>query len=124
MREPRGADLTNLFVYAILLTAKEFERDFEMKLKYKMELYVYPVALCGSDLQKGKPLEVTSEGKDLHELKCSANEQVLSVMTSKGYDGECFVEMRITCNEQYVDCDEWWSEVDTVNKKVMRGRYD
>ena len=85
---------------------------------YKMTLYVYPVVLCGSDLQRSNPLEVTAEGTDLYELKQRIEELILSCCD---YDGECFVEMRVEKNGQYCESDEAWAEVDLVAKKVTIG---
>lgn len=83
--------------------------------KYDMTLYVYPVSVCGEDLQKGKPLEVTDSGADLHELKLRTDALILSVMPDSG---EAFIEMRVTHNGEYCDCDEWWVDVDLENNCV------
>ena len=87
---------------------------------YKMSLYVYPVSLCGSDLQKGSPLEVTAEGTDLYEMKLKTEELVLSAV-APDYDGECFVELRVEKDGEYCESDEWWVDVDLVEKKVKVG---
>lgn len=103
---------------------KEYPIHNGIEQKYKMSLYVYPVARCGVDLQKGKPLEVSVEGSDLFELKLKTEELVLSLMSSKNYEGECFVELRTEKNGEYHDSDEWWAVVDLVAKKVRNeGRY-
>ena len=88
------------------------------KPKYLMSLSVYPVSLCGIDLQKGKPLEVSAEGEDLYELKLRTDELIFSVVTESG---ECFIEMRVTENGEYCDCDEWWSYVNVTSRIVSRG---
>lgn len=86
--------------------------------EYEMKLYVYPTQLCGEDMQKGSPLEITDIGADLFKLKMRLEELVLSVMSLAGYDGECFVEIRVTEDEKYCECDEFWADVDLVNKTV------
>ena len=86
--------------------------------KYVMELYIYPVARCGSDLQKGSPIEVSAESIHLYELKRKTEEMILSAMSAEGYDGECFVEIRVTENGDYCESDEIWADVCLVNKTV------
>ena len=88
------------------------------KPEYVMSLYVYPVALCGDDLQKGNPLEVSAKGDDLYALKMRTEELILSCCD---YDGECFVEIRVEKDGQYCESDEVWAEVDLVAKKVKIG---
>lgn len=83
---------------------------------YKMTLYVYPVALCGENVQRGQPLVATAEDTSLFRLKNQTEQLVVALMMP--YGGDCFVEMRIECDGQYCDCDEWWAEVDTVNKRM------
>ena len=61
------------------------------EIKYQMTLSIYPVSLCGSDLQKGNPLKVYAEGEELCRLKMQAEELVLSAMSDKRLDGECFI---------------------------------
>lgn len=90
-------------------------------LSYEMSLTIYCTALCGDDLQKGSPVRVSARGEDLYELKRRTAELILSVVLC---EGECFVEMMITENGKYVDRDEWWCTVDTVNKKVKEGKYE
>ena len=103
------------------------DKKFSVNLKpyeFEMELYIYPVALCGEDVSRGEPLEVKASGHDLHKLKLQVNELILLTMSSEGYDGECFVEMRVTERGNYHSSDEWWAEVDLVNKKVeYKGGY-
>lgn len=92
--------------------------------KYIMSLYVYPVEKCGTDLQRGEPLEESAEGTDLYELKMKANQLIMSAMSSEGYDGECFVEVRVEKDGEYCESDEYWVNVDLVeNKVVNEGRY-
>ena len=83
-----------------------------------MTLSIYPVSLCGSDLQKGNPLKVYAEGEELCRLKMQAEELVLSAMSDKRLDGECFIEMLIEKNGSYHDRDEFWVDVDLVEKKA------
>ena len=85
---------------------------------YEMDLYVYPVSMCGEDLQRGSPVKVSARGTDLCALKCRIPELILSVVP---HDDKCFVEMRLTKDGEYCDCDEWWCSVDFVNKKVDSG---
>lgn len=82
--------------------------------EYEMILFIYPVDKCGEDLQKGSPVEVSAKGTDLYELKCRMDELILSSLCG----GKCFVEMRITKDGMYHDCDEQWVEVDLNEKKV------
>lgn len=90
--------------------------------KYKMTLYIYPVADCGEDLQTGDPLEVSSEGEDLYEMKCGVNELILNTMTAfNANDGKCFIEVRIEKDDEYFDCDEWWVSVNLAERTVTRG---
>ena len=87
--------------------------------EYMMTLSIYPVVKCGSDLQKGSPLEVTARGEELYRLKMRAEELVLSAMSEKKYSGKCFVEMLVEKNGSYCERDEWWVDVDLVEKKVV-----
>lgn len=85
--------------------------------KYRMNLSIYPVATCGDDLQKGKPLEVSSEDTDLYELKRRIEWLILSAV-SKKHEGKCFVEMVIEKDGRYYDQDEQWVVVDPLNKTI------
>ena len=84
--------------------------------EYKMTLYVYPVAVCGKDMQKGKPIEMFVAGTDVYKLKTRTEELVFDAMSR--YGGECFVEMRITKDDEYFDSDEWWCYVNLQKKTV------
>lgn len=87
---------------------------------YEMTLSIYPVAVCGEDLQTGSPVEVSAESEDLYGLKCRTEELILSVQC----EGKCFVEMQITENGKYFDRDEWWCNVLLAEKRVIvGGRY-
>lgn len=100
------------------------ERPIHRHVKpvYEMSLCIYPVALCGEDLQTGSPIKVSAKGEDLYALKCRTNELLLSAVKC---GGKCLVEMTITEDGRYHDRDEWWCTVDPVQKKVdIGGHYD
>ena len=86
--------------------------------KYEMTLSVYPEEICGADLQKGDPLEITAEGTDPYELKKRTDELILSVMSSKGCGGKCLVEMLMTKDGRYYDRDECWVIVNPIDDTV------
>lgn len=91
-------------------------------LEYKVTLSVYPVSLCGGDLQKGEPLEVHRKGNDLLYLKSNVDELVLSAMYSSNCEGLCFVEMLVTVNGEYHSREEWWCDVDlSANTVTHKG---
>ena len=70
---------------------------------YEVSLSIYPVEVCGEDLQKGEPVRISDKGEDLYELKKRTNKQMLSSVS-----GKCFVEMLVTKDGEYFDRDEWW----------------
>ena len=82
---------------------------------YEVVLSIYSTALCGEDLQRGEPVEVSAKGEDLYALKCRTDELILSVTPCEGL---CFVEMKVTKDGEYCDCDEWWCLVDLIKKTV------
>ena len=88
---------------------------------YEISLSIYPVAVCGEDLQTGSPIEVSAEGEDLYAMKLRVKELVLSVVKE---DGKCFVEMQITKNGEYFDRDEWWCFVYSSDNRVEGGHYE
>ena len=82
---------------------------------FEISLSIYSVAVCGEDLQKGSPFKVSAKGEDLYELKMRTSELILSVVPKSS---KCFVEGLVTKDDKYYDRDEWWVEVDVLNKTV------
>lgn len=86
-----------------------FYRDIKRNLVYEINLSIYPVAVCGEDLQKGNPIRVSDRDESLSLLKSRVNELILSSVRE---DGKCFVEMTVTENGMYFSYEEMWFYVD------------
>ena len=86
-----------------------FYRDIKRNLVYGVNLSIYPVALCGEDLQKGNPIRVSDRDESLSFLESRINELILSSVRE---DGKCFVEMTFTENGKYFSYKEMWFYVD------------
>lgn len=99
---------------------EEFEYELSLEeTKYKITLYIYPIADCGKDLSKGEPLEVFYEGTDLDALKRAIDWTIIETMKMhKANDGETLVEMEIEKNDEYYDRDEAVVFVDLKNNRV------
>lgn len=82
---------------------------------YEMRLSIYPVSVCGEDLQTGSPIEVSKKSEDLLSLKHSTRHLILGNVPCSG---KCFVEMLITKNGQYYERDEDWFYADIVKEEL------
>lgn len=98
------------------------ELEYELNLeepRYKITLYIYPIADCGKDLSKGEPLEVSYEATDLDALKRAIDWTIIETMKMhKANGGETLVEMEIEKNDEYYDRDEAVVFVDLKNNRV------
>ena len=87
---------------------------------YEMSLSIYPEEICGADLQRGDPFEISAKGIDLYHLKGCINELILSAMYDNGCGGRCLVEVVITKDGKHHDCSEMWVVVNTIDSTVTK----
>ena len=86
---------------------------------YKFELAIYPIADCGEDLTKGKPIETFYQGDDLDALKRAIDWTIIGAMKfHKVNGGLAFVELTIEKDGEYYDRDEGNVFVDLKNNYV------